>query len=385
MKGDDYLWDASGTPDPEVERLERLLRIYRAEVTTSGGSEFPEDVRRFPGIVDGEKRLYSGWPTSHAPVGEPVPAATVVVRAESALSRVMLAHWAFRWAAAASVAFALGFGAFALGRQQIRPWSVSVLGGSAQIGRSSAHSVRQLAPGEWLETGVGATARLNVGTIGKAFIGPQSRVKLVRAAGTEHRLAIARGTIHARIWAPPRFFLVETPGAIAIDLGCEYTLTVDSLGAGWLRVQSGEVELVKVGQAVLVPAGNRAPLLSGGTPGLPVSDAAGAAYSALSGSADSAKYDDLSVKALLRASDVRHTITLWHLMRRVGEERRVAVIDRLLAFAPLPSGVTRAAVIAQEPDALDAWRSQIASSWSTESVPAWKRVWRKLWRSAMAS
>ena len=34
----------------------------------------------------------------------------------------------------------------------------------------------------------------------------------------------------ARIWAPPRLFYVNTPSAVAEDLGCAYTLEVDDLG-----------------------------------------------------------------------------------------------------------------------------------------------------------
>jgi hypothetical protein len=36
--GDDYLWDKSGPPDPEVARLERLLGRYRYE---PGGAPAP--------------------------------------------------------------------------------------------------------------------------------------------------------------------------------------------------------------------------------------------------------------------------------------------------------------------------------------------------------
>ena len=42
-----------------------------------------------------------------------------------------------------------------------------------------------------------------------------------------HRMALDRGTIHARIWAPPKLFVVNTAAATAIDLGCAYTLQMD--------------------------------------------------------------------------------------------------------------------------------------------------------------
>jgi len=47
----------------------------------------------------------------------------------------------------------------------------------------------------------------------------------------------------ARIWAPPRLFFVDTPSAVAADLGCAYTLEVDNAGGSLLRVTSGWVAL----------------------------------------------------------------------------------------------------------------------------------------------
>ena len=43
-------------------------------------------------------------------------------------------------------------------------------------------------------------------------------------------MALDRGTIHARIWAPPKLFFVNTQ-ALAVDLGCAYTLQIDEQGA----------------------------------------------------------------------------------------------------------------------------------------------------------
>ena len=45
--------------------------------------------------------------------------------------------------------------------------------------------------------------------------------------------------MHAVIDAPPRYFLVETASAIAVDLGCIYTLSADERGNGEERQQRG--------------------------------------------------------------------------------------------------------------------------------------------------
>jgi hypothetical protein len=238
-----------------------------------------------------------------------------------------------------------------------------------------------LRPGEWLVTDERSTARLNVGHIGKATLGPASRLQLARAGTSEHRLVLERGELRARIWAPPRFFLVETPSATAVDLGCIYTLTVDSLGNGLLSVESGEVELTRGRATVLVPAGNAAALRWDQGPGLPVPTRATASFRRHVAAFDADATDSTQLAALLLAADSTHTITLWHLLDRVAEPERKLVIARLAQLAPLPQRVSLEQVQRADARALHAWRATMAPGWSSESVPVWKRPWRWLWRS----
>ena len=74
-------------------------------------------------------------------------------------------------------------------------------------------------------------AQIAVSSIGNVDIDENTRVRLLETRPTEHRLELARGKMSARIWAPPRLFFVDTPSAVAADLGCAYTLEVDDHGA----------------------------------------------------------------------------------------------------------------------------------------------------------
>ena len=47
----------------------------------------------------------------------------------------------------------------------------------------------------------------------------------------------------ARVVAPPRVLVVETPAADAVDLGCAYALEVEADGSTRLSVTSGQVAL----------------------------------------------------------------------------------------------------------------------------------------------
>ena len=73
----------------------------------------------------------------------------------------------------------------------------------------------------------------------------------------------------ARIWAPPRLFFVDTPSAVAADLGCAYTLEVDENGGSLLRVTSGWVALQLKDRESIVPAGAACETQPGIGPGTP--------------------------------------------------------------------------------------------------------------------
>src|SRR5271170_1728490 len=109
--------------------------------------------------------------------------------------------------------------------------------------------------GEWIETDSKSRTTLRIGEIGFVEIEPGTRVRVVTARPGEHRLALARGEIRAKISAPPRLFFVDTASGTAIDLGCEYVLSADELGLGLLQVSKGWVSFQWKGLESLVPAG----------------------------------------------------------------------------------------------------------------------------------
>ena len=88
----------------------------------------------------------------------------------------------------------------------------------------------------------------------------------------EHRLALARGEIRAKISAPPRLFFVDTASGTAVDLGCEYTLNTDEDGFGLLRVTRGWVSFQWKGLESLVPAGASCRTRPHVGPGIPYFD-----------------------------------------------------------------------------------------------------------------
>jgi hypothetical protein len=271
-------------------------------------------------------------------------------------------------------------------------WQVLPLAGAPTVAGASLVEPSNLEAGEWLVTDSLSHAQLAVGRIGTAHIGPNSLVRLDPARRTEHRLTLERGSLAAVITAPPRLFFVETPSALATDLGCVYTLEVDSAGTSRIHVTAGWVELKQGHRISLVPAGLIAEVEVGGGPGTPYPegfplDAQDALYRLDRGAGSTADLE-LVVSALHPSSAFvtlrqQSAITLWHLLQRLDGDLRDRAYEHLAALSAPPAGVTREGILALERPMLERWRRDINPMWSEEANPLVIRAARRLWEWAM--
>ena len=280
--------------------------------------------------------------------------------------------------ATALVALVMG-GAWLYLRAQRPGWEVARVEGSPRVASDRMGDRGRLRIGEWLETDATSRAEIAVANIGQVEVEPNTRVRLVETRLTEHRLELQRGTLHARIWAPPRLFFVNTPSAVAADLGCAYTLEVDDAGRSLLHVTSGYVALETEARESIVPAGAACMTQPGAGPGTPFFEDAPEAFVESLAKLDF-ENDHASLDAVLAGARTKDTLTLWHLLARVGADDRGRVYERLAALAPPPAGVTREGIVGLNRAMLDAWKTDLEGNWLGESAPAVRRVWRGLWR-----
>ncbi len=266
-------------------------------------------------------------------------------------------------AAAALLLIASASGLWLFNRPPSRPyWQVRRLDGTPRIGREGISNNGQLAIGQWLETDGSSRAQIAVGTIGNVDIDENTRVRLLETRATEHRLELARGKMSARIWAPPRLFFVDTPSAVAADLGCAYTLEVDDRGGGLLRVTSGWVALQLKDRESIVPAGAACETRPGIGPGTPYFEDSTTIFREALKKLNF-ENDSSALTSVLEQARSRDTLTLWHLLARVSEEDRVRVYEKMAAFTPPPAGVTREGVLQLDQKALESWRHALESTW----------------------
>jgi len=278
--------------------------------------------------------------------------------------------------AAAAVLLIVGGagGALALASARAARWEVARIAGAPTIGARAVNGASRVRPGDVLVTGADDRAHVRIGDIGETDVAPNSRLRVLAARPSEHRLSLERGSIHARISAPPRLFIVETPLATAVDLGCEYTLDVDSLGASTLRVTLGWVALEDNDRRTLVPMGARAVTRPGFGIGIPVYEDATAALREAAGTLEQRPDEEVALSILMSEARRQDAITLWHVLARVDGRARARLATRLAELVAPPRDIAIADAIALQPRALDRWLEEIEPAWSVIREPAWKRV-----------
>lgn len=251
-------------------------------------------------------------------------------------------------------------------------WEVMCLSGSLKVGSDPVDQTGRWAVGEWLETDDVSRAQINVGMIGRLNVEPNTRIRLLQARLTDHRLDLARGTIHATIWAPPRLFFVETVAAVAVDLGCEYTLHIEDNGSGLLHVTAGYVALESHGRESVVPAGALCAMRPGVGPGTPYAEDASQPLREALTKLDFQNGGADELDTIFRDARFADTFTLWHLLVRVEPALRPRVYDRMTELISPPEGVTRDGVLRGDKKMLDKWAETFGLGFS------WWRYWLPL-------
>jgi hypothetical protein len=326
---DRYLWDRTGPPDPDVARLEQTLgRLrHRGEV---------------PALP--QRRSFRA-------------------RRLLAVAALLAAACGALWIARLDRGF---------------EWRVERLEGEPVVGSTRVSQAARVPVGGRIETNASSRAKLGIGRIAVITIAPNSRVRLVRSRLTEERLALERGRISANISAPPRIFLVETPSALAVDLGCSYTLEVDEAGTGLLRVETGWVAFERSGRESIVPAEAVCATRSATGPQTPYYEDSTAAFRTALAAIDAGSREAGDLSTLLSEARRRDGLTLWHLLASGPETDRERVRARLAQLVPPPAGVTREGALRGDRRMLGLWRDELDGMPILPGEGSLRSLWQRL-------
>ena len=347
----EYLWEGTGEPDAEIQRLEQALEEFRA--TNLVPPVFP--------MIDYAARRSSWWLAITSKTWAPRFAAATLILA------------------AFTIALLLSLRELTLSDSNTG-WSVELMEAPADRSPAASKLKRkmQMQVGEAFETNRVSTANIAVADIGRIELEPMTRLRLLQSAAGRKRIALDRGTIHVAIWAPPGEFVVDTPSAIAVDLGCMYTLKIEENGNGLLRTTLGWVGFQSNGHESLIPAGAAAATYAESGPGLPFFEDASEQFRSAVSQFDSAKEGSAqrfaAQQVILREARARDGLTLWHLLSRVSEVDRQAVFERLSMLIPPPASVTREGILRLDRAMLDSWWNAL----DLGDIGLW-RYWERSW------
>jgi hypothetical protein len=348
---DDYLWDGSGEPDPEIQKLETSLRRFRH---SRPAPEFPQ-IAAPP--------LRSLQPSVR-------PSRRFVWVAALAAAAILVATVLWFTPRHAKPTRGNGSG-----------WQVAALAGTPHVGNRALAKNGEAGrwmDGQTIETDGSSRAKITDEATGEVEIEPDTRLRLIEASASRKHLALDRGTINASIWAPPGEFVVNTPAAVTVDLGCAYTLHVDDSGAGLLRTTLGWVGFKSQGHEAFIPAGAACATHPGSGPGTPyyedVSESFREALSRFDFGSETSVQQSAELTTILAESRRRDALTLWHLLSRASEVDRGRIYDRLAGFVPPPAGVTREGVLRLDESMLDTWWSSLGLG----DISLW-RAWERSW------
>jgi hypothetical protein len=260
-------------------------------------------------------------------------------------------------------------------------WEVSLVEGAPRVGKQTLHGAGgkgKLHVGQVLETDSVSKAGISDEEVGEITVEPATRLRLLAIRSGARRLSLERGTIQASIWAPAGEFVVDTPSAVAVDLGCVYTLHVDDSGDGELHTTLGWVGFKFGDRESFIPAGAACATRKNKGPGIPyfedVPNSFRAALTTLERETNPSRQRSAALRLVLQTSRQRDAFTLWHLLPRVADSERGAVFDRLAALAPAPRGVTREGIMRLDHSMLDLWWDEFGLG----DIQLW-RHWEHSW------
>jgi len=253
-------------------------------------------------------------------------------------------------------------------------WKVSKVQGSPSIEGVSMQGTDSIKEGQWLVTNDTSRAELFVAGIGNVIIEPNTKIIFVKAADGNNRIAVEYGTISANMIASPKSFFVEMPSAVAVDLGGEYKMTIDSAGDGLVYVKSGKVEVQSPNREAIVPAGNLVLTKKDIGVGTPFNENSSYQFKNALLNLDFGNCGAKCVNVILENAKVTDAVTLVNLIPRVEGEYKDEVYAKVANFIPPPVPVHDDSLPFINDEKLTVWIEKIQTEVQKNIEPSIKNM-----------
>lgn len=223
--------------------------------------------------------------------------------------------------------------------------------------------------GETLQTEPAQWAIVRVARLGWMRVLGDADVTLHNTGTNRHRLALQRGTLRVRVWAPPFSIFISTPAGEVIDMGCEFLVTASDERTE-LEVLSGWVQLENRHGDVLVPEGALSVMVPDARPRVPVFKDAAAEFRIAVRAAET-DWNQNAIDTIVLTARPRDVLTLILLATRMPQERERLLL-RAHELAPVLTDEELREAIKWSDRGVWRWMNRLP----LPSPKDWKRNWR---------
>ncbi len=233
-------------------------------------------------------------------------------------------------------------------------WRVDTLRGNPVVGNQIIHDGGVLPDGKWLKTDAVSEALLRSGIIGDIDIAPASEVKLVTVNKKEYTLFLRTGKISAKTWSPPDFFKIEIPSGEITDLGCAFSLEVNSDNSSVLQVSSGWIKLKSGNEKIIIPAGMSFKTNEDGNLGVPLNINTSPEFKNAVEIYENENKADALQNILSNARKIDE-VSLWYLLKESNPPDKRMIYDKLAEFVLPPENVNYNGILNGDKEMLLSW------------------------------
>lgn len=218
-------------------------------------------------------------------------------------------------------------------------WKVSNIKGNSLIGDVAMSNIDSIKEGQYIMTNDSSRAELVIANMGRVIIEPNSKIIFVKGADGNNRISVEYGTIEANMKTDSKTFFVEMPSAVAMDMGGDYKLTIDSTGDGLVYVKSGKVEVQSDNRGAIVPAGNLVMTKRDLGVGTPFNENSSARFKNALMNIDFGKCGGTCLNTLLNNAKQTDAVTLVSLISRVESQYKDEVYAKVANFVSPPKRI----------------------------------------------
>jgi Putative zinc-finger len=273
--------------------------------------------------------------------------------------KILRSKWIAIGAPLASILLAILLSVLYFSKTSATFWQVESIKGSPIAGNIRLDGSGILRVGEWLKTDASSEALLRAGMIGAVDIKPNSEIRLIETNDKEYKLYLSIGKISAKTLSPPNMFKVETRVGEAIDLGCNYTISVDGDGSTEIQVTSGWAAFKSGKSESILPAGTVCEIRIKGGPGTPYSIKTTTEFKDALTSFDFENGGEPALEEILKDAGKLDAISLWYLIKNANVEEKELIYNKLEELVPPPGSITYNGIMNGNNEMLFKWGEKI--------------------------